>query len=320
MKAICVDQFGPSEVMKLRQVPDLSAGPGQIVVAVKAAGVNPVDTYIREGWYPIKMNLPYTPGFDAAGVVVQTGQGVTGFQPGDRVFVSGSLTGTYAEQVLCTSEQVFRLPEQISFSQGAALGTPYGTACQALLGRAKAQFGQTVLVHGASGGVGIAAVQLAAAAGLTVFATAGTDKGRRLVRQQGARHVLDHHDAGHFEAVKQLTGGRGVDIILEMLANVNLDGDLDALAPHGTVVVIGSRGRIEIDPRKTMSRDLNILGMSLMNADAKQRTVIYGRIQAGLEAGHLHPVIGQELPLEQAPEAHRQVMEAAHYGKIVLIP
>ncbi len=320
MKAICVDRYGPPDVMQIRERPDLLAGEGQILISVKAVGVNPVDTYIREGWYPIKKPPGYTPGFDAAGLVEQVGRGVESFRPGDRVFVCGSLTGTYAEQTLCSPKQVFALPEKVSFSHGAALGTPYGTACQALFGRADAQAGQTVLVHGASGGVGIAAVQLAASAGLTVIATAGTDKGRQLVTEQGARHALDHHDAGHFEAVKELTDGRGVDLVLEMLANVNLDRDLDILAPGGTVVVIGSRGRIEIDPRKTMARDLNILGMSLMNASTEQRAAIYARIQAGLEAGPLSPVIGQELPLEKAPAAHRLVMESAHYGKIVLIP
>jgi NADPH2:quinone reductase len=320
MKAIRVHEHGEPEVMRLEAVPDLSAGPRQVLVQIKAAGVNPVDTYIREGWYPLQKPLPYTPGMDGAGTVLQVGREVKHLQAGDRVFVCGAMSGTYAQQALCHAHEVFRLPEGIDYSQGAALGVPYGTACQSLFGRARAAAGQTVLVHGASGGVGIAAVQLAAAAGLTVIATAGTEKGRQLVMDQGAKWALDHHKPEHFDTVNELTEGRGADIVLEMLANVNLDRDLEILSHGGCVVVIGCRGRVEIDPRKAMARDLNILGMVLMNTPPHELMAIYARIQAGLTEGTLCPVVGRELPLEQAARAHHEIIESSHLGKIVLIP
>jgi NADPH2:quinone reductase len=178
--------------------------------------------------------------------------------------------------------------------------------------------GETVLVHGASGGVGLAAVQLARAAGLTVFATAGTDEGRQLVAVQGAHHVFDHTATGYLEESAALTGGRGVDIILEMLANVNLDRDLGALAKFGRVVVVGNRGRVEIDARKAMTRDAAVLGMTLFNATAEELTSINAALYAGLEAGTLRPVVGRSLPLAEAGRAHREVLEPGARGKIVL--
>jgi NADPH2:quinone reductase len=186
--------------------------------------------------------------------------------------------------------------------------------------RARARPGETVLVHGASGGVGIAAVQIARKLGARVIGTAGTAEGVALVRSQGAHHVLNHRDSGYLQQVPALTGGHGVDVVLEMLANVNLDQDLDLLAQHGRVVIIGSRGRVEIDPRKTMARDAAILGMTLFNATREDLEEIHAGLVAGLENGTLNPVIAKELPLAQAPQAHVAVMEPGALGKIVLIP
>jgi NADPH2:quinone reductase len=320
MKAIRVHQFGGPEVMKLEELPDLHPGPGEVVVRVKAVGVNPVDTYIRSGAYASKPALPYTPGMDAAGIVEAVGQGVARFVSGARVYVAGTLSGAYAEQARCKESQVHPLPEKISFAQGAAVNIPYATAYRALFHRARALPGETVLVHGASGGVGIASVQLARAAGMKVIGTAGTDRGRNLVMEQGAHHVLDHRAADYLSQLEQLTNGRGVDVILEMLANVNLGKDLTVLARNGRIVVIGSRGSVEINPRDTMSRDASILGMTLMNATELELAGIHAALVAGLENGTLRPVINQELPLAEAPRAHQLVMEPGSYGKIVLIP
>jgi NADPH2:quinone reductase len=196
---------------------------------------------------------------------------------------------------------------------------PYATAWRALFIRAGARAGDTVLVHGASGGVGTAAVQIARAHGLKVIGTAGTDEGRRLVAAQGAHEVLDHRQPDYLQRVMPLTGGAGVDVVLEMLANVNLDRDLEVLAFKGRVVVIGSRGRVEIDPRKTMGKDAAILGMTLFNATREEFREIHAGIVAGLANGTLLPVIGRELPLADAPQAHKAVMDAGAAGKIVLL-
>jgi len=321
MKAIRVHQFGGPEVLKLEVVPDLHPGAGEVLVQVKAAGVNPVETYIRNGAYAVKPSLPYTPGADAAGTIKAVGEGVKRFAAGDRVYVAGSpTTGAYAEQAIAKEFQVHPLPDKISFAQGAAMGVPYGTAHRALFLRGRAQPGETVLVHGASGGVGTATVQLARAAGLSVIGTAGTDKGKSLVAKEGAHHVLDHTAPNYLDELMKLTGGRGVDLIIEMLSNVNLGKDLTVLARQGRVVVVGSRGTVEINPRDTMVREASIIGMTLLNATDAELAGMHSALVAGLDNGTLRPIVGQEIPLPEAARAHKAVMEPGAYGKIVLVP
>ncbi len=320
MKTIVVHEFGGPEVLRLDDVPDPVAGPGEVVVRVRAAGVNPVDTYIRSGGYGRMAVPPYTPGSDGAGEVVSVGADVTSVVVGDRVYLAGAKTGTYAEMALCAADNVYPLPANVSFAQGAGVNVPYATAWRSLFGRAEAQPGETVLIHGASGGVGIAGVQIARAHGLTVIGTAGSEAGKTLVKNEGAHHVLDHTQDGYLDAVMTLTDGRGVGIILEMLANVNLGRDLTVLAKHGRVVVIGSRGPVEIDPRDTMGRDASILGMVLFNVEKNEMKGIHAALVAGLENNTLRPIVGTEIPLAEAARAHREIIENSHAGKIVLIP
>jgi NADPH2:quinone reductase len=319
MRAIVVREFGGPDVMKIEDVPSPSAGPGQIVIRVRAVGVNPVDTYIRSGLYARKPPLPYTPHADIAGTVESIGSGVARVTPGDRVYAY-MVDGGGAELARAEEWQVQRLPDRITFQQGAAIGVPYGTAWRALLLKARARPGETVLIHGASGGVGIAAVQIARAHGMHVIGTAGTDEGLRLVREQGASDALNHREPDYLTKVPALTGGRGVNVILEMLANVNLDRDLDVLAPHGRIMVIGNRGRVEIDPRKMMGKDGAMLGMTLFNTTREEFLEIHAGLVAGLENGTLTPVVRKELPLDQAAQAHVAVMEPGAFGKIVLMP
>ncbi len=320
MKAIRVHEFGGPEVLKLEEVSDLQPGAGQVVVRVHAAGVNPVEAYVRTGTYVFKPNLPYTPGNDAAGVVWAVGEGVTRVKKGDRVYVSGSLSGTYAEQALCTDAQVHRLPDNVSFEQGAAMGVAYGTAYRGLFQRGDAKAAETVLVHGASGGVGSAAVQLARAAGLTVIGTAGSEPGLQLVLAEGAHHALNHSSEGYLDQLMKLTDGRGVDLILEMLANKNLAKDLTVLAKKGRVVVIGSRGPIEINPRDAMGRDADIRGTTLLNTTEQEYKQMHAGLLAGLENGTLRPVIGEQIPLAEAARSHAEVMKpSGAHGKIVLL-
>jgi NADPH2:quinone reductase len=323
MKAIRIHTFGEPEVMQLEDVPDPQPGSGQVVVRVHAVGINPVETYIRSGIYP-KPPTPFTPGNDGAGVIEAVGPEVEGVAVGDRVYIAGSLSGTYAEKCLCLATNVHPLPDPASYAQGAAIHVPYGTAYQAMFHRGRALPGETVLVHGASGGVGTAAVQLARAAGMRIIGTAGTERGRNLVLEQGAHHVLDHTAAGYLDEVLSLTKGRGADLIVEMLANVNLGNDLNVLARGGRVVLIGNRGpgnqgTVSINPRAAMSRDADILGVSLANTSATERVRMHAAIVAGLANGSLRPVIGQEFALADAPKAHHAVMETRAYGKIVLI-
>jgi len=322
MKAIVVREFGAADVMKLEQLPDPTAGPGQVVVRIKAIGVNPVETYIRAGAYARKPNLPYTPGGDFAGVVEAVGANVTAFKAGDRVYAHGAAAGfgAYAEMAVCEEAQVHPLPAHVTFQQGAALGVPFGTAWRALFMKAQARPGETLFVNGASGGVGTAVVQLGRMRGMQIIATAGTERGLALVKEIGAHHALNHRDPDYFTQVTELTGGKGADVIIEMLANVNLDRDLDVLALRGRLVIVGNRGRIEIDPRKIMGKEGAVLGMTGFNTTPEEFREMHAGLGGALATGALKPVIGREMKLEDAAQAHAAVMESGAYGKLVMIP
>lgn len=320
MRAIVVPEYGEPEVMKVEDVPTPEPKGAEILVKIKAAGVNPVDTYLRTGVHAHAPKLPYTPGKDAAGVVEAIGEDVTKYEPGDRVYTADSLTGTYAEYAICSENQLGHLPDNVSFEQGAGVWTPYATSYRGLFQKARAKRGETVLIHGASGGVGIAAVQWAKNAGLTVIGTASSEAGRDLVKTQGADHVFDHSRKDYFDAIKDVTGGCGVDIIIEMLANVNLQKDFDVLATFGRITVIGNRGALEFNPRSAMTKDATIYGMSLFNSPEDIRAEIHAAIFKGLSSGFLNPFVGKRFPLSEAPAAHHEVIESKALGKIVLIP
>lgn len=320
MKAILVHEFGGPEVLKLEEVPTPKPAAGQVLVRIHGAGVNPYDTYMRAGTYAVKPPLPYTPGSDGAGIIEAVGDGVKKVKKGDRVYTAKTLTGAYAEYALALEEQVHALPEKISFGQGAGVWVPYGTAYHALHHSAQAHGSETVLVHGASGGVGTAAVQMARAMGLTVIGTAGTQKGVDLVKREGAHQTFDHSKAGYQEDILKATGRRGVDVILEMLANVNLSADLKLLATNGRVIIIGNRGEITINPRDLMLRRASARGFTLWAITPAEEAEIHAGLIAGLENGTLRPVVGKELPLSEAARAHKEILEPGAAGKIVLIP
>lgn len=322
MHAIVIEQFGGPEVMQVREKPTPTPGRGEVLVRLRAAGVNPVDTYVRAGTYAFKPELPYTPGGDGAGEIEAVGADVVDLPVGRRVYVAGTvagnLYGTYASHALCRATQVHPLPDHLSFEQGAAINVAYVTAFRALFDRGRARPGEVVLVHGASGGVGTAAVQIASACGCIVFGTAGTDRGRLLVKAQGATQVFDHTDASYLSAIRAATAGRGVDVIVEMLANVNLDHDLSLLAPHGRVVIVGNRGRVEIDPRQTMGKELDVLGMQMWAAGEPAVQRAHAAIGAALSRRAYAPVVGETFPLADAPRAHERIMASGHLGKVVL--
>ncbi len=320
MNAIIVREFGQPEVMKIEEVPIPKVGASQVLVRVNAVGVNPVDTYIRSGIYPNLPELPYTCGKDAAGIVESVGENITKVKVGDRVYTADSVTGTYAELTLCNENQINLLPENISFEQGAGVFVPFATSFRALFQKANAKAGETVLIHGASGGVGIAAVQWAKNAGLNIIGTASSDDGKRLVKEQGADFVFDHSDENYLEQILEVTENKGVDIILEMLANVNLVKDFNVLAKFGRIVVIGNRGSLDFNPRLTMGKDATIYGMSLFNFSAEDEAEIHQKIYQGLSEGYLNPVINKSFSLADAPQAHREVIEYKAFGKIILIP
>ena len=324
MRAISVAGFGGPDVLHLADLPVPEPGPEEVRVRVHAAGVNPVETYIRSGAYARKPALPYTPGSDGAGTIDAVGSAVVGLARGDRVYICGlapkTCTGTYAEQCVVHASAVHPLPASVSYAQGAAVGVPYATAWRGLFQKARLESAETVLVHGASGGVGIAAVQMAASHGAIVIGTAGTDHGRELVLSEGAHKVFDHTVPGYAEEITAFTGGRGVDVVVEMLANVNLERSLGLLAPYGRVVVIGNRGSLQFNPRAIMAKDATVFGLTLFNMTAADYAAVHAGIVAGLDARTLRPVVGREFPLEDAPKAHEAVLAAGSHGKLVLLP
>jgi NADPH2:quinone reductase len=323
MRAIVVREFGAPSVLKVETAPDLTPSPSQVLVRVRAVGVNPVDTYIRSGVYAAKPPLPYTPGTDGAGEVAAVGAEVTGFKTGDRVYIANDnlgtpRTGLCAEQALCASTQLHHLPDHVTFAQGAAIGVPYAPAYYSLFSRADARPAESVLVHGASGGVGIAGVEIARAHGMFVVGTASTERGRELALEHGAHVVADHSDPTYVDAIMKATGNKGVNVILEMAAHINLDKDLTMLAKNGRVVIIGSRGRIEIDPRGTMGREAAILGMLLFSVTPQDLAATHAALVAGLENRTLQPVVGQQFELADAPRAHEAVLAPGAHGKVVI--
>ena len=325
MHGIQASEFGGPEVLRYRELPVPEPGSGQVRVRLHAVGVNPADTYIRTGTYAFfKPELPYTPGFDGAGVVDEVGAGVEGVGPGDRVFVGalGTLgwSGAYAELAVVDAAGVHPLPSTLSYGQGAAVGVPCVTAWRALFQKAGLRPGETVLIHGASGGVGVPATQLASDAGAVVIGTAGSAAGAEVVRDAGASHVLDHSEPGYLEQLPDLTGGRGVSVVVEMLADVNLEQDLGVLAVGGRVVVVGSRGRLEFTPRLTMIKEATVMGTALWNASEAETAAALAGVAAKLRSGALEPVVGEELPLREAALAHRRILEPGARGKLILVP
>jgi len=319
MRAIRAHEFGDPEVLRLEELPTPSPVEGEVLVRIQAAGVNPYETYVRSGNYRSLPALPYTPGVDGAGVVAETGAGVA-LESGTRVFLADSLSGTYAEYALCRADDVYPLPDSLSFAQGAALGVPYTTAYRTLFQRGNVRAGESLLVHGASGAVGLATVQFALAVGLQVMGTAGSQAGRELVAAQGDVPTLDHHDPGHLQEAFDRTGGRGFDIIVELLANVNLGDDFTALARNGRVMIVGNRGTVEVNPRDLMNVEGAALGVMASLADEHEMAEAHATIAAGLRDGSLRPVVGREMPLADAARAHHHIIERPALGRLVLVP
>ncbi|WP_413698744.1 NADPH:quinone reductase [Psychromonas sp. KJ10-10] len=313
MKAIQAQDYG--EQFQLNECPDLTVADGQILISIKAAGVNPVDTYIAAGTNNYTTTFPHTPGKDATGVILALGANVDGFQVGQRVYCAGTLTGASAEQALANPNQVFPLSDKLSFEQGACLGVPYATAWRSLFVRANCQASDTVFIHGASGGVGLATLQLAKAKGCKVFASAGSEEGVALLQELGADMVVNHHQAEHYQQIQQTAP---IDIILEMLANQNLGDDLPLLNKGGRVVVIGSRGNVEINPRDLMARDACIMGMALAQATLSELKEIHQALYEGAQKGFIKPIIAKCFELNEISSAHKAVMESGATGNIVV--
>jgi len=324
MKAIRVTEFGGPEVLKVASdVAIPVAGPNEVLVEIHAVGVNPVETYIRAGIKSAVTNpkLPFTPGSDAAGVVAKVGstQLESQFKVGDRVFVTRSTSGVYGQFATVEAPYCHPLKDSLTFSQGAAIGIPYFTAYEGLFELAKIKKGETVLVHGASGAVGLACVEMAVAYGATVIGTAGTAEGLELVKKVGAAHVFHHREAGYTEKIKSITG-KGVDVVMEMLADVNLATDCELTAFRGRIVIIGCRGPATFEPIAIMSKDISVIGFVLFNVSQKEHEHLAEGILKLIDQGFVNPIVSKEYPLDQASATHHDILEKSTLGKLVILP
>lgn len=326
MHAIELYTTGAPEVMTYKQVEPPTPAAYEVLIEVKAIGVNPVDTYIRAGDYALQQPLPYTPGWECAGEVVALGVGVEDFKVGDRVYTTRTISGAYAEQCTAHVDFVHPLPDRIDWLEGAAVGIAYGTAYRALFDRGEGQPNDWVLIHGASGGVGLAAVQLAAARGLRCIGTASSAEGQQLVLSSGAIAVVNHRNDKHLQqAIKKALAidptMEGFNVIVEMAAHINLQADLHVIARHGKLVVVGSRGSLMFDPRSTMGKEIDVRGAMIYGASAQARRRMHAAIFAGLRDGTLSPRVGKTYPLREAAQSHIDITsDAAKMGKLILIP
>ena len=321
MRAVQVSAWGgPEQLVVQEGLPIPSPGPDQVLVKVMAAGVNPVETYIRQGTYATLPPLPWTPGNDGAGIVESVGNSSSGrLQVGQRVWLAGSISGTYAEYCLAKESQVQPLPETVSFLQGATLFGSYRTAHKALFGRIQTAPGSKVLIHGGSGAVGTAAIQLAKGRGCEVAGTAGTQAGMKIIESLGATS-FNHRTQSYVEDIVQKFGKP--DVIIEMLANVNLNADMDMLNRHGSIVIVGNRGSIDnVNMRKLMMSEGRIVG-SLGGTPAENEAAILD-INEGLTNGTVVPVVGPVFQFDRSENvaaSHVEVIEHPHGsgGKVLL--
>lgn len=327
MKAMRIHEYDNDlkEPMHLDEVDPPRPGPGQLLVKAGAIGVNPIEISYRKGIpsYASRITLPFVLGVEAAGTVEETGEGAEGFASGDRVFGYNMLGGVYAEYVLLGAATAAHLPESFTFAQGAALPVAFYTAWNALVIQSHAGAGETVLIQGGAGGVGIATIQLARAMGCRVIATVSSEEKAEFCRSFGADETINYREADFAERCKALTGGRGVDLIIELAACDNFDKDLDAIRQDGTIVFVGmGTGK---GPNATfrvpgvMGNNAIVTGVSARTLGPKLPEVIR-RMAPLWEEKNLRVPIHQEWPLAEAGAAHEVLMSGKFLGKLVLIP
>lgn len=324
MKAVRLHQYGGPEVLVYEDVAKPLPNARQVLVRIHAASVNPIDAAVRENRLPTPKQPPKIIGSDGAGVVESIGADVTSVHPGDEVFFSGlgiGSEGSYAEYALLAESQAVAKPAALSFVEAAAMGLVFPTAYYGLVERAHARSGETVLIQGAAGGVGSAAVQIAKTLGCRVLAVVGNDSGADLARDLGADAVIDRKREVLTTRVHELTEDRGVDVIVELATSENLSSDISLIATGGRIVCIGQGSGSEsvLPVGAAISRDATILFMSINNAGRAGVARIMGEVARLVDEGRIAAVIGEQLPLAQARHAH-ELLANPHLGKIVLVP
>ncbi len=322
MKAILFEKIGGPEVMKIAEVPKPEVKPGMVLIKIRAAGINFADTLFRQGQYVMQPKFPDTPGFEGAGVIEAVGDGVTNLKPGQRVAAMGSKM--YAEYALAPAAQVIAIPESMSFEDGAAFPIQVLTAWHMIHTAHKTERGQTVLVHSAAGGVGVVAIQIAKAAGARVIGTVSSDEKITLVKQHGADEVVNYVTHDFAAEANRITGGRGVDLILDAVGATTMDKGLTCLAPFGHLILYGRAGGPPepLNVFRLFEKSIKVSGFVLNTVmtvpDAMRRGIEESlRLIADKK---VKIVVGKSFPLAQAVEAHRFMESRQSTGKLVLIP
>lgn len=326
MRAIVVREFGPLDSVKVEDFPAPVPAPGEVLVDVHAAGVNFPDLLVVTGKYQILPPRPFVPGKEVAGVVSAVGSGVTTCRPGDRVLAPVEY-GAFAEQAVVPADCVFPLPDCLSFVEGSAMPVVYQTAYTGLVDRARFEPGETVLVTGAAGGVGLAAVQIAKAMGATVLAAVSSPEKGALAKANGADHVIDTSVPNLRDALRQqvhaVTGGRGADVILEQVGGDVFDAALRALAWRGRIVVIGFAGGRIPEIRANYLLVKNITATGLQISDYRERMPAWLRegtleVLRHVEAGRIRPHVMATYPLAEVGRAFEAITSRRVQGKVVL--
>lgn len=343
MKAVVLTGAGGYDVLQVEERPDPPVGPGEVRIAVRAAGINFADTMARVGLYPDAPKTPCVLGYEVAGEVESVGEGVTERKVGDRVF-AGCRFGGQAELVTVPADQALPLPAELSFEQGAAFPVNYGTAYAALIVMGSLRSGSRVLIHAAGGGVGISATQIARNAGAEIFGTASAGK-HEAIRAQGVEHAIDYRNQDFEAEVMRITGGEGVDLVIDALGPTSFRKDYRLLRPGGRLVMYGisensNQGKRDVMatlkglaamPTATMpwwkslmlmNENKGVFGLNMLkwwDAEGSFDRLVEP-LTAELEAGRLAPVVAESFAFEQAGEAHRFIAERRNVGKVVLFP
>jgi NADPH2:quinone reductase len=318
MKAVFCERLGTPDDLVIREVVSPQPGAGELKVSLKARGVSYVDLLLIAGQYQAKRELPFIPGSEAAGVVTSVGAGVTSFKAGDRVLCDGG----FAEEAVVLADSLTRLPDTVSFEAAAAFRSNYMTAYYGLQrGRLKA--GEVLLVHGAAGGVGLAAVDMGKLLGATVIATAGTDEKLAVCRQMGADYVINYTQ-GFREQVKELTGGRGADVIYDPVGGDVFDESMRCIAPFGRLLIIGfTSGRAaSVKTNHLLIKDAEAIGFTigaLSRHDPAWAQRNFNILLGWLAAARISPHVSHRLPLEQAATALQLIVDRQVIGRVVLV-
>lgn len=324
MRAVVVDRFVEPALLAVREMPAPPLLPGSLRVEVHAAGCNFFDILMVQGRYQVKPPFPFVPGAEIAGLVREVGAGVRGFTVGDRVLASAGLGG-FAEECVVGARGCYPLPDAMSFDEGAALPIIYPTSYAGLVDRGALRDGETLLVHAAAGGVGLAAVQIGKALGARVIATAGSAEKCEIARREGAEVCIDYRSEDFVARVQELTGGRGADVIYDSVGGEITDQSLKCIAWNGRLVIIGfASGKIpSIQANRILLKNIAVTGLH-WGAHAQKDPKRIGEVMDALFAmyakGEIRPVIYARFPLEEVPAALAALGGRESYGKVIVTP